>query len=132
AVLRSIRYVTRAAKSSGAAGPLAALARGGDLLPGPGRRAVARAAVRAAPFNAVISNVAGPPVALELLGRRLISVHPAVPLLDGHALSVGALSYEGRLHVGLYADLVVLPEVAEVARDLESAFDALRLARSEE
>ena len=128
AVLRTVRDATRAAKSGGAAAPLAALARAGELLPGPGRRAVARAAARAAPFNAVVSNVPGPPVALEVLGRRLVAVHPAVPLLDGHALSIGALSYDGRLHIGVYADAHVLPDAAELARDIESAFDALLIA----
>jgi WS/DGAT/MGAT family acyltransferase len=127
-VLRAIRDSTRAAKRDGAARPLAAVARAGDLLPAAGRRAVARTAVRAASFNVVVSNVPGPPVELVLLGRRLASVHPAVPLLDGHALSVGALSYAGRLNVGLCADAEALPDAVEIARELESAFDALRLA----
>jgi WS/DGAT/MGAT family acyltransferase len=129
AVLRTIRDRTRAAKRAGTAGPLAALARAGELLPSAGRRAVARAAARTATFNAVVSNVPGPPVDLALLGRRLTSVHPAVPLLDGHAVSVGALSYGGRLHAGLYADAAAVPDAVEIARDLEAAFDALRLER---
>jgi len=127
-VLRHIRDATRAAKRGGAARPMGAIARAGDLLPGLARRAVTQATARAASFNAVISNVPGPPVDLALLGRRLVSVHPAVPLLDGHAISVGAVSYDGRLHVGLYADAAVVPDAIEIARDLESAFDALRLA----
>lgn len=127
-VLRTVRDCTRAAKDTGAARPLAALARAGELLPGPGRRALVRAAARATSYNAVVSNVPGPPLDLLLLGRRLASIHPAVPLLDGHALSIGALSYAGRLNVGLYADAAVVGDAVEVARDLESAFDALRLA----
>jgi hypothetical protein len=67
-------------------------------------------------------------VPLELLGRTLISVHPMVPLLDGHAVSIGAVSYSGRLCLGVAADAAVMPEVVDVARDLEAAFDALRLA----
>ncbi len=128
AVLRTIRDRTRVAKSGGAAAAFGALARAGDLLPPVARRLVARAAMRAAPFNAAISNVPGPPVPLALLGRRLTSIHPAVPLLDGHAVSIGALSYEGRLHVGLYADPAIVTDVAGLARDVESAFDTLRLA----
>ena len=51
----------------------------------------------------------------------------SVPFLQGHALSIGALSYRGRLHCGVYADAAVVPDAAEVARDLEAAFDALRV-----
>jgi hypothetical protein len=75
----------------------------------------------------VVSNVPGPPVELDLLGRRVASVFPAVPFLHGHALSIGALSYRGRLHCGVYADAEVVPDAAEVARDREAAFDALRV-----
>lgn len=130
AVLRAVRDRTRAAKREGAARPLHVLARAGDLLPGTGRRAVARTAARVASYNAVVSNVPGPPVELSLMGRVLRSVHPAVPLLEGHGLSIGALSYAGRLQIGIYADAQVLPDAVDVARDMESAFDALRLAPS--
>lgn len=127
-VLRTVRDRTRVAKRDGAARPLGALARAGDLMPAPGRRAVARAAARVASFNAVVSNVPGPPVELSLMGRPIKSVHPAVPLLDGHGLTICGLSYAGRLQVGVYADAAVLPDAVDVARDMESAFDALRLA----
>jgi WS/DGAT/MGAT family acyltransferase len=130
ALLRAVRDRTRTAKRDGAARPLEALARAGDLLPGPGRRAIARTAARAASFNAVISNVPGPPQPLSLMGRALRSVHPAVPLLDGHGLTICGLSYAGRLHVGVYADAQVLPDAVEVARDIESAFDAFRLDKA--
>lgn len=128
AVLRTVRDRTREAKRSGAAEPLRALARAGDLLPAPGRRVVARTAARAASFNAVVSNVPGPPQELSLMGRPIRSIHPAVPLLDGHGLTICGLSYAGRLQIGIYADAVVLPDAVELGRDMESAFDALRLA----
>jgi hypothetical protein len=113
------------AKSGGDAGALEALARAADALPGAGRRVIARAAVRAVPFTLVVSNIPGPPVPLSLLGRPLRAIHPMVPLLHGHALTVGAASYDGRLNVGLAADAEVVPDVVDVAHDLEVAFDAL-------
>ena len=119
---------TAAAKAGGDAGALDALARGADALPGAARRLVARGAARALPFTLVVSNVPGPPVALSLLGRELRSVHPMVPLLHGHALTVGAVSYDGRLNVGVAADAEVVPDAVDLARDLEAAFDALRAA----
>jgi WS/DGAT/MGAT family acyltransferase len=126
-VLRSVRGQTRAAKASGEAGPLAALADAADALPAGARRAVTRTAAKAASFTAVVSNVPGPPVDLELLGRPLASIFPAVPCLDGHALTIGALSYRGRLHLGVTADAVVVPDALDLGRDLEQAFDRLRV-----
>jgi diacylglycerol O-acyltransferase len=126
-VLRRVRTQTRVRKAGGGAAPLEALSEIAELLPGGARRVVARSAARAASFNAVVSNVPGPPVELDLLGRRVSAIFPAVPFLKNHALSIGALSYRGRLHCGVYADATVVPDAAEVARDLEAAFDALRI-----
>jgi diacylglycerol O-acyltransferase / wax synthase len=103
---------TAAAKAGGDAGALEALGRAADALPGAGRRLVARSALRA----------------LALLGRPLRAVHPMVPLLAGHALSIGAVSYDGRLQLGVAADAEVVEDAVEIARDLEAAFDALRAA----
>jgi diacylglycerol O-acyltransferase / wax synthase len=128
AALREVAAQMRERKEAGAAAPLQALAGVADLLPGPPRAVVARTAARAAPFNAVVSNVPGPPVGLALLGRRVTAIHPAVPFVHGRSLSIGALSYQGRLHLGLYADALVVADVVAVARDLEAAFDALRVS----
>ena len=116
---------TAAAKAGGDAGALAALGRAADALPGPGRRFVARSALRALPFALVVSNVPGPPAALSRLGRPLRAVHPMVPLLHGHALSIGAVSYDGRLQLGVAADAEVVDDAAAIAADLEAAFGAL-------
>ena len=82
-------------------------------------------------FQAVVSNVPGPDQPLFLLGRRLLAAHPAVPLAEGHAVSIGVLSYHGRLHVGVYADRAAVSDADDLARGVASAFDALRLAGSE-
>jgi hypothetical protein len=126
-ILRHVRTQTRARKNGDAAAPLEMVSEVAELLPGSARRIVARTAARAASFNAVVSNVPGPPVDLDLLGRRVTAIYPAVPFLQGHALSLGALSYRGRLHCGVYADADIVPDAAEVARDLERAFDAMRI-----
>lgn len=126
-ILSVIREQTRAAKAAGGAPPVDGLLRHAELVPDAGRRAAARLAARAITFNLVVSNVPGPQVPLYLLGRRVETIVPAVPFLDGHALSIGALSYCGRICVSLYADALVLPEARDIARDLESALDALRL-----
>jgi hypothetical protein len=48
---------------------------------------VARAAAGAASFNAVVSNIPGPPVTPLLLGRHLVAVRPCARLLEGHGLA---------------------------------------------
>jgi diacylglycerol O-acyltransferase len=126
-ILRAVRAQTVARKAAGAAAPLHAVARAGDLLPGTARRLVARAAAGAASFNAVVSSIPGPPVTLAMLGRPLTGVFPAVPFLEGHGLSIGAISYRERLQACVYADAEVVPDAVEIARDLEQAFDALRV-----
>ncbi len=69
-------------------------------------------------------------MALELLGRPLLSIHPAVPVPPGRGLSIGALSYGGELHVGLSADTGVVADVPRLGRDVAEALGALRDAAS--
>ena len=61
-----------------------------------------------------MSNVPGPPVPLYAAGAQVMSVFPVIPLSDGHALSIGVLSYSGALHFTAYADPVTLPEAREL------------------
>jgi WS/DGAT/MGAT family acyltransferase len=128
AVLSHIRAQTREAKRGGHAGPLSAIVSAGELLPRRARALAARTVVRLAPFNVIVSNVPGPPVPLYLMGRRVTALLPAIPIVSGHALTIGALSYAGRLGIGLYGDAHTVPDLVTIARDLESALDALRVA----
>jgi diacylglycerol O-acyltransferase / wax synthase len=61
------------------------------------------------------------------MGRRVRSIHPAVPVVERHGLTIGALSYAGRLGIGLYANAAAAPDIVEIGRDLESALDGLRV-----
>jgi hypothetical protein len=100
---------------------------GAGLLPHFIQSAVAQVLASPLVFNLVVSNVPGPPIPLHLMGRRVTAVHPAVPVPDGHGITVGALSYAGRVGIGVTADATAAPDVVEIARDLESALDALRV-----
>ncbi len=125
--LRVIRDRTRTVKTADVAAPLDAVTRAADVLPGPAQRTLARVLASATDYAAVVSNVPGPPVELTLLGRPLRAVFPSVPVPAGRGLTVGCISYAGRLHVGLTADADVVPDLLEVARDLEAALDVLRM-----
>jgi diacylglycerol O-acyltransferase / wax synthase len=126
-LLRAVREQTRAHKDAGAPRDLQNALDAAAWLPAPARRQIARLSARPETFHAVVSNIPGPADPLYLLRRRLLAAYPAVPLAEGHALSVGVLSYHGRLHVGVYADQASVPDVDDVARGIGSAFDALRL-----
>lgn len=105
-----------------------ALLRASAMVPAQVRDAFAWLLTRPQTFNVVVSNIPGPREPMYLRGRPLEAAYPAVPLMRAHGLSVGVLSYRKSLHVGLYADPGVVPEVVELARDFDSSFDALRLA----
>jgi WS/DGAT/MGAT family acyltransferase len=128
AALDEVCRQTRVLKRSDHAASVDALLRAAGLMPAPMRDAFAWLIARPQTFNAVVSNVPGPSAPLYLLGRRVLAAYPAVPLAQGHGLSVGVLSYCGTLHVGLYADPGVVPSVLEVASDFSRSFDALRFA----
>ena len=68
------------------------------------------------PWNLVISNVPGPPMPVYLLGRRLESIHPFVPLSpQRRALSIGVISYDGGLYFGFTGDRDSLPDLDDFA-----------------
>ncbi len=73
-------------------------------------------------WNLVVSNVPGPQVPFYLLGRRVEAIYPFVPLSpQGHALSIGVLSYDGGVYFGIAGDRDVLPDLAEFEADLDAA-----------
>jgi hypothetical protein len=52
----------------------------------------------------------------------MLEVYPFVPLSpQGHALSVGVVSYDGGVFFGLAGDRDLLADIDQVAGDLEAA-----------
>jgi diacylglycerol O-acyltransferase / wax synthase len=75
-------------------------------------------------FNLVVSNVPGPQVPFYLLGRRLREVYPLVPLSpQGHAVSIGVLSYDGGVFFGLVGDRRLVADLDELAAALTAALE---------
>jgi diacylglycerol O-acyltransferase len=79
-------------------------------------------------FNLVVTNVPGPQFPLYLQGRRLRSFFPQVPLTLNTALGIAIMSYDGRLDFGLLGDFDALPDLEDVAADLEAAIAELAAA----
>jgi WS/DGAT/MGAT family acyltransferase len=75
-------------------------------------------------FNLVVSNVPGPQQPLYLLGGRIREIYPYVPLSpQNHALSIGLISYDGRVFFGIAGDRDVLPDLDGLA---DSVHEAIR------
>ncbi|MGY1695375.1 MULTISPECIES: WS/DGAT/MGAT family O-acyltransferase [unclassified Geodermatophilus] len=72
-----------------------------------------RASMQAGQFwcQAVTTNVPGPRVPLYVLGRRMVSSHPYVPIAGGTRVSIGIFSYLDRMTFGINADFDAFPDV---------------------
>jgi WS/DGAT/MGAT family acyltransferase len=79
-------------------------------------------------YNVIVTNIPGPRAARHLLDATLLEAYPQVPLFREQGLAVAAASYRDHLHVGLCADWEVVPDVGELARDVDESFAALREA----
>jgi WS/DGAT/MGAT family acyltransferase len=85
-------------------------------------RVLAAAISRPLNWNLVVSNVPGPQMPFYLLGARVLEIYPFVPLSpQGHALSIGIVSYDGGVFFGLAGDRRVMADIEEVAADVEAA-----------
>jgi diacylglycerol O-acyltransferase len=72
-------------------------------------------------ITTVTTNVPGPPVGLEVLGRPVLEVFPYVPIALRLRTGVAALSYRDQLSFGVTADFVSNPDVAVLAGGIERA-----------
>ena len=119
--LRAICDETAAFKESERASGGEALMSGLGLLPRPLQAPVARYAASPRMYNLVVSNVPGPRMPVYLLGAECVEVFPAIPLSEGHALSVGVFTLRDRVCFGVYADPEALPQVGELPAALSVA-----------
>jgi WS/DGAT/MGAT family acyltransferase len=99
-----------------------------SALPAPLFAGLARALRPGRFANLVATNVRGPEVAGELLGRRVSAVYPFTPIADRLGLGVAVLSYGGWMHFGLNADAEHVPELEKLLRGIQESYE--ELARS--
>jgi len=76
----------------------------------------------------VISNVPGPPIPLYAGGARLVAAYPFGPILEGAAVNISVMSYDGAVDMGLITCPYAVPRPAEIARGFERAVDELAAA----
>jgi CBS domain-containing membrane protein len=80
------------------------------------------------PFNTVCTNVPGPREACHLLGRRILEVHPIVPLFQGLGLEFAIMSYAGRLSIAAAVEPHLVPDADDVPAHLQAAAEELHAA----
>jgi diacylglycerol O-acyltransferase len=127
--IRTIAAQTRELKESAAvrAGALMAGASGWapPLLSGLLSRALGTVRV----FNLVVSNMPGPQQPFYLSAVRLREVYPVVPLNPANqGLTVGIISYDGRVFIGLLADRDLDPPLSIAAAGLAASLRELEQA----
>jgi WS/DGAT/MGAT family acyltransferase len=120
--LEQLRDETKRLKESDNARAASLLIEATGWAPPTINRLLSSAMARPLIFNVVVSNVPGPQQPLYLLGRRIKEIYPFVPLSpQNHALSIGMISYDGKIYFGLAGDHDVVPDLDELAAALREA-----------
>jgi diacylglycerol O-acyltransferase len=127
--IRAISAQTRALKESAAVRAGALMVEASGWAPPLVSGLLARTMGSMRVFNLVVSNIPGPQQPFYLSGVKLTGVHPVVPLNPANqGLSVGIISYDGRLCFGLLADRDLDPPLAVAAAALAEELAGLESA----
>ncbi len=79
-------------------------------------------------YNLVVSNVPGPNFKLYLDGAELVATYPLGPISEGAGLNVTVLSYMDNVDFGFLAGAELIPDVWDLADDIEAAMAELLAA----
>ena len=123
--LDRIHAQTSELKRSGRIAGSDALLRTVGQLPGFLKERAARLAASPRMYNLTVSNVPGPRLPLFAAGAEVEAIYPVIPISDGHALAIGALTYCNSVHFAAYVDPDVLPEADELRKLLPAAMTEL-------
>lgn len=79
-------------------------------------------------FNAIVSNVPGPPIPLYSCGARLTATYTLGPLLAGCAINITLMSYQDRVDFGVATCPDVVDDPWAIAAGIPDALAVLRKA----
>lgn len=88
----------------------------------------ARLLVRTRAINLTITNVPGPQFPLYCMGAKVEQAFPYVGIVEGQALTIAVLSYDGVLGFGITGDREVLPDIDVLVDGIAAGFHELRVA----
>ncbi|HWF73081.1 MAG TPA: WS/DGAT domain-containing protein, partial [Solirubrobacteraceae bacterium] len=89
------------------------------------RHVVSRALASPQVSNLTISNIPGPQIPLYLMGCEVTRAYPAVPLSDGHGISIGMTTVGGQACFGVYAQAELADDAELIARGIDVGIDEL-------
>jgi WS/DGAT/MGAT family acyltransferase len=75
--------------------------------------------------NTVTTNIPGPQYPLYLLGRRMVEMLPYIPVAQDVRISVGIVSYDGHLGIGVTGDYDAVPDLDVLCEAIGASLDQL-------
>src|SRR3954449_6452536 len=79
-------------------------------------------------FNMIVTNVPGPQVPIYLQGRELLELVPVAFLPEDFALTIAAMSYNGKLDFSLLGDYDAMPDIDLLSEYVEESLEELLVA----
>ena len=79
-------------------------------------------------INTVCTNVPGPREVCHLAGRRIVEIHPMIPLFQNMGVEFAILSYAGQLSISAAVDPTLVPDADTIPAHLAASADELRMA----
>jgi WS/DGAT/MGAT family acyltransferase len=114
-------------KHSGQAVGVEAMLSAGDFVPATlmtlGARVYARTGQRV--INTVTTNIPGPQYPIYLVGRRMLEMFPYIPVALGVRISIGIMSYDGHLAIGVTGDYDAVPDLDILCTAIEESLAEL-------
>jgi diacylglycerol O-acyltransferase len=114
-------------KTSGMALGMDSMLNAADLIPGTlfalGAGLAAHLPQRA--ISTVTTNVPGPPMPMYLLGHRMTELFPYIPIGADIRITIGIVSYAGRLTCGVTGDFDAVVDLQVLCDGIESAIEEL-------
>ena len=78
--------------------------------------------------NLICTNVPGPKEPLYLLGRKMLTFYPYVPIGGEMGMNIAVLSYNGAMYVGFTGDAKAIPDIDLLPNLLVESFTELQKA----
>jgi diacylglycerol O-acyltransferase len=97
-------------------------------MPAPLGAILGRLLPERAVINTVCTNVPGPRQACHVVGRRIVEIHPMVPLFQNMGIEFAILSYAGQLSISAAVDPTLVPDADTIPGHLAASADELRAA----
>ncbi|MFC4906640.1 WS/DGAT/MGAT family O-acyltransferase [Actinomadura gamaensis] len=134
--LRRIREQTEDVKRSEQAAGTRTLTRLTDTAVAPALLSLAArlpVRLRQGLVQTVTTNVPGPDFPLYVMGRRLLELHPYVPLAGGIRVATAIISYCGTLYFGITGDFDAMPDLDTFSKATAGGLaELLSLVRADE